>query len=277
MSVEIPLFSCKFFLLLLAVSYLPPALPHLLWPSSAALMGADVTTMGLIGGNGCGGRRSVRCAGKYVILRLFGGDGDAKSGNVKDDEMLARCQDTLGPQSSSEGGLESEKMQDEENVVRGQDAWSWRASVAGGMDGGTDGAERTVALTDTSFAPGSIVQEWEIAQGLDDIFNTFTYFRNKKFGHIVELNHVRCGGFRFTTGGWTGPQWAFSSGNFLPVFPPTPVDPALSLHVAGQGCSENSPEETFLKRCLFSFPPLDPVLPFLCILKQNHKMGFVDL
>ena len=40
--------------------------------------------------------------------------------------------------------------------------------------------------------------EWEIAEAEDWIGNKFTYFRNRWSGLLLELNHVRCGSFRFS-------------------------------------------------------------------------------
>lgn len=64
---------------------------------------------------------------------------------------------------------------------------------------------------------GDVVDAWEMAEGVDDIYNTFTYFRNRRHGHIVELNHLRCGGFRFAPAGGEWPRWAFAGGNILPA------------------------------------------------------------
>ena len=58
--------------------------------------------------------------------------------------------------------------------------------------------------------------EWEIAQGVDDFSNKFSYLRNKRLGHIVELNHERCGGFRFAPAGGQKPRWTFACGDIAP-------------------------------------------------------------
>ncbi len=69
---------------------------------------------------------------------------------------------------------------------------SLRLAGGGHVD---DGNTETVLQGDGGR---NVADEWEIAEGFDDIVNTFTYFRNKRYGHVVEFNQVRCGGFRYT-------------------------------------------------------------------------------
>ncbi len=63
--------------------------------------------------------------------------------------------------------------------------------------GGDQVDDRDTAVLQQGAPGRDVADEWEIAEGVDDIMNTFTYFRNKRYGHVVEFNQVRCGGFRY--------------------------------------------------------------------------------
>ena len=85
-----------------------------------------------------------------------------------------------------------------------------------------------------------VAAEWEIAEGFDDVRNTFSYLRNRRHGQIIELNHLMCGGFRIAPAGGKEPRWAFAGGAMLPASAPEsqwrcPIVPDAFMAATGGG------------------------------------------